>query len=234
MISTTKVKILIVDDDEDILEFTRYNLAKEGFEVITAINGQQAIKIAKDEDPQLIILDVMMPVMDGIETCRQLREKSQFQNTIIIFLTARGEEYSELAGFDVGADDYISKPIKPRILLARINNLLKLRYDGKDSESDVREFKNIKINLAKRLVLVGDSKIDLPKKQFSILKLLSGQPERFYTRDEIFSKVWGEEVIVGERTLDVHIRKLREKIGKEFIKTSKGIGYAFIAEALDE
>jgi two-component system alkaline phosphatase synthesis response regulator PhoP len=230
MMSNNKVKILVVDDDEDILEFTRYNLAKEGFDVITAINGQQALKIAKDENPPLIVLDVMMPIMDGIETCRQLREKSQFKNTIIIFLTARGEEYSELAGFDVGADDYISKPIKPRILLARINNLLKLRLDGKEDKLDIREFKNIKINIVKRLVIVGDEKIDLPKKQFSILKLLSSQPERFYTRDEIFMKVWGEEVIVGERTLDVHIRKLREKIGKDFIKTSKGIGYAFIAE----
>lgn len=229
--SYKNIKILVVDDDEDILEFTRYNLAKEGFEVITAINGQQAIEVAKSENPHLIILDVMMPVMDGIETCRRLREKSQFQDTIIIFLTARGEEYSELAGFDVGADDYISKPIKPRILLARINNMLKLRLDNKEKVDDVREFKDMSIDIAKRRVVVNGKKIDLPKKQFGILKLLSSQPERYFTRDEIFSKVWGEDVIVGERTLDVHIRKLREKIGKNFIKTSKGIGYAFIAES---
>lgn len=231
MMSYKNIKILVVDDDEDILEFTRYNLAKEGFEVITAINGQQAIEVAKSENPHLIILDVMMPVMDGIETCRRLREKSQFQDTIIIFLTARGEEYSELAGFDVGADDYISKPIKPRILLARINNMLKLRLDNKEKVDDVREFKDMSIDIAKRRVVVNGKKIDLPKKQFGILKLLSSQPERYFTRDEIFSKVWGEDVIVGERTLDVHIRKLREKIGKNFIKTSKGIGYAFIAES---
>lgn len=229
----TDIKILIVDDDEDILEFTRYNLSKEGFDVITAINGKQAIDIAQSENPNLIILDVMMPVMDGIEACRRLKEKKQFQDTIIIFLTARGEEYSELAGFDVGADDYISKPIKPRILLARIKNLLKLRYDGKQQVDEIREFRDIKIDIGRRQVTVTGDKIDLPKKQFGILKLLSSKPERYYTREEIFGKVWGEEVIVGERTLDVHIRKLREKIGKQFIKTSKGIGYAFVAETLE-
>jgi two-component system, OmpR family, alkaline phosphatase synthesis response regulator PhoP len=224
------IKILVVDDDEDILEFTRYNLDKEGFDVITAMNGLQAIEVAVEQNPQLIILDVMMPVMDGIEACRQLRDNKRFQNTIILFLTARGEEYSELAGFDVGADDYISKPIKPRILLARIKNLLKLRYEGKDSEEEIRTFKEIKINIEKRVVIIDGKKIDLPRKQFGILKLLSSQPERYYTRDEIFMKVWGDEVIVGDRTLDVHIRKLREKIGESFIKTSKGTGYAFIAE----
>ena len=220
------MKILIVDDELDILEFLSYNLEKEGYAVFTANNGIQAIAVAKKELPDLIILDVMMPELDGVETCRQLRKMPQFANTLIIFLTARNEEYAEIAGFDVGADDYITKPIRPRVLLARIKALWK-RKKGGDYPEGVINVGEITIDNEKRIVENGTNRIKLPKKEFELLLLLASKPERVFTRDEIYLKIWGGNLIVGDRTLDVYIRRLRKKVGEKYIKTSKGIGYAF-------
>lgn len=220
------MKILIVDDELDILEFLSYNLEKEGHAVFTANNGIQAITVAKKELPDLIILDVMMPELDGVETCRQLRGMSQFSNTLIIFLTARNEEYSEIAGFDVGADDYITKPIRPRVLLARIKALWKRKKSGESTEGIIN-IGEITIDNEKRMVENGTNRIKLPKKEFDLLLLLASKPERVFTRDEIYLKIWGSDLIVGDRTLDVYIRRLRKKVGEKYIRTSKGIGYAF-------
>jgi len=222
--SETLLKILIVDDEPDILEFLRYNLEKEGYAVFTANNGNEAIESAKRDAPDLIILDVMMPGLDGVEVCRQLREMPQFATTLIIFLTARSEDYSEIAGFDVGADDYITKPIRPRVLVARIKALLK-RNRGDDYPKNIISVGDIMIDNEKRLVKKGNKVIKLPRKEFDLLLLLASKPERVFTREEIYLKLWGN-LIVGDRTLDVHIRKLREKIGEKHIKTSKGVGYA--------
>lgn len=220
--------ILLVDDERDILEFLEYNLLKEGFKIFTAENGKDALKIAKKHQPELIVLDVMMPEMDGVETCKKLRELSSFKDTLIVFLTARSADEFEIEGFDVGADDYISKPIRPKVFISRIKALLKRRV-ATDKEILVRQFDNISIDIEKRQITLGDKIIDsLPKKQFEILTLLSSKPERYFSREEIYNKIWGDDIIVGDRTLDVHIRKLREQIGNDFIKTSKGIGYAFI------
>jgi len=223
-------KILLVDDEPDILEFMEYNLKKENYQISKAVNGKDAIEKAKKEHPDLIILDIMMPEMDGIEACRALREIPEFKNTLIAFLTARNEDYSQVAGFDVGADDYITKPIKPRVLISRINALFR-RYSpesGKQQEKgNVMYISDLKIDRDQYLVFKGDEKIELPKKEFELLTLLATKPGKVFTRDEILERVWGNDVVVGDRTIDVHIRKLREKFGDELIKTVKGIGYKF-------
>jgi len=220
-------KILIVDDESDILEFLKYNFENEGFKVTTADNGNDAIKKAIRYNPDLILLDVMMPELDGAETCRMLRKMEQFSETIIVFLTARGEDYSEIAGFEAGADDYITKPIRPRALLARVKAILKRRKKAITAPQNL-VFKNITISVEKREVYIGDNKKKLPKMEFNLLYLLASKPEKVFTREEIYKEIWGNEVVVGDRTLDVHIRKLRKNIGQEFIKTSKGVGYAFV------
>jgi len=227
--SNKKVKILLVDDEPDILEFLKYNFEKEKYDVSTAKNGLKAIEKAKNNIPDLIVLDVMMPDLDGIEVCRQLREMPQFKNTIIVFLTARNEDYSEIAGFDVGADDYVSKPIRPRALLARVKSLLKRKKIDKLPEASLY-FGEISIDVEKREVKKQNQTIALPKKEFQILVLLASNPGKVFLREEIYTTIWGSDIIVGDRTLDVHIRKLRKNIGEEFIKTSKGSGYAFVFE----
>ncbi len=220
-------KILIVDDEPDILEFLQYNLKKEGYKVITAPDGKEAIKIAELEKPDLIILDIMMPEMDGIETCRQLRLHKDFADTPIAFLTARDEDFSQIAALDVGGDDYVTKPIKPRVLVSRIQALLR-RVD-RFNDADVAEIRlqDLVIDKNKVLVFKQGAAIELPKKEFEILWLLASKPGRVFTREEIFDKIWGSDVIVGNRTIDVHIRKLRERLGEAYIKTVKGIGYKF-------
>ena len=206
-----------------------YNLKKENYEVYKATDGIQAIKVAKQVQPDLIILDIMMPEQDGIETCRQLREMPEFKNTLIIFLTARGEDYSQLAGFEVGADDYISKPVKPKVLVSRINALFR-RYqttDGALMNSQLIEAGGLKIDREQYLIYKKDEKIILPRKEFELLALLVSRPGKVFTRDEILDTVWGSDIIVGDRTIDVHVRKLREKVGEDYIKTVKGVGYKF-------
>jgi two-component system alkaline phosphatase synthesis response regulator PhoP len=223
-------KILLVDDEPDILEFMEYNLKKENYIISKAGNGKEAIEKALKEHPDLIILDIMMPEMDGIEACRALREIPEFKNTLIAFLTARNEDYSQIAGFDVGADDYITKPIKPRVLISRINALFRRYYpeNGKQHEKgNVTYIADLRIDRDQYLVFRGEEKIELPKKEFELLTLLAAKPGKVFTRDEILEKVWGNDVIVGDRTIDVHIRKLREKFGDELIRTVKGIGYKF-------
>ncbi len=220
-----KLKILTVDDEPDILEFIQYNLEKEGFEVRTADNGKSAVEIATDFKPDLIILDIMMPEMDGIEVCRLLREKPEFNETVIVFLTARNEDYSEIAGFDVGGDDYITKPIRPRVLISRLHALLRRRTSKETTP--VLVFGDLSIDTEKIVITVGEREVTLAKKEYELLLLLSSRPGKVFTRDEIFSQVWGSGLLVGERTIDVHIRKIREKIGNHYIKTIKGIGYKF-------
>jgi two-component system alkaline phosphatase synthesis response regulator PhoP len=219
-------KILIVDDEKDILEFLKYNFEKEGYAVHTASNGNEGKSLAFKNKPDLIILDIMMPGMDGVELCKELRESPDFAETLIIFLTARGEDYSQIAGFEVGADDYITKPVKPRVLLARVKALLKRKGKTK-ADQNVIDVGGLIIDLNKRDVTIGGSSIHLPKIEFDILVLLVSYPGKIFTREEIYAKIWGNEVFVSDRTLDVHIRKLREKIGKEYIKTIKGVGYGF-------
>lgn len=223
---TAGYKILLVDDEKDILEFIGYNLKKEGYEVFTARNGKDAIAIAKTEMPNLIILDVMMPKMDGIETCGEIKAIPELGNTIIVFLTARGEDYSQIAGFEAGADDYITKPIKPKVLISRIKALLR-RYKEPEKSLDEIRLKDFTIDREKYLVFKDDEEISLPKKEFELLILLASKPDKVFTREEIFTKVWGNDVIVGDRTIDVHVRKIREKIGLDSIKTIKGVGYKF-------
>jgi two-component system, OmpR family, alkaline phosphatase synthesis response regulator PhoP len=224
-------KILLVDDEPDILEFLSYNINKEGFEVYTAQNGKEAIELAKKVNPHLIILDVMMPEMDGIETCGILRQDKKFQNTIITFLTARGEDYSQIAGFEAGADDYITKPVRPKVMLSRIKALLKRYNTGKEDEKEenlIIKQSDLVIDRQRYLAFKDDKELILPKKEFELLVFLISKPDRVFTRDEIFSAVWGDDIIVGDRTIDVHIRKLREKIGDNHIKTIKGVGYKFV------
>lgn len=218
-------KVLIVDDEADILEFLSYNLKKEGFVVFTADNGNDAVQIAKKELPQLILLDVMMPGMDGIEVCRELRASPGLQHVIIAFLTARSEDYSHIAGFDAGADDYINKPIKPRVLVSRIKALLRRVPSEKDNAA--LDMGGIRIDRESYMVYKGEEEISLPRKEFELLSLLASKPGKVFAREEILNKVWGDEVVVGDRTIDVHIRKLREKIGEDYIKTVKGVGYKF-------
>jgi two-component system alkaline phosphatase synthesis response regulator PhoP len=223
----SKYKILLVDDEPDILEFLSYNLKKEGYSVFTASNGKEAIATAKVELPHLIILDVMMPDMDGIETCREIREIPGLKNVMIAFLTARNEDYSQIAGFDVGADDYINKPIKPRVLTSRIKALLRRSGTIDNSTSAQVDMGGIKIDRERYLVIQDGAEINLPKKEFELLDLLASKPGKVFTREVILDKVWGGDVVVGDRTIDVHIRKLREKLGEDFIRTVKGIGYTF-------
>ncbi|AEV33140.1 response regulator transcription factor [Owenweeksia hongkongensis] len=218
--------LLLVDDEPDILEFVSYNLKKEGFNVLTAPNGEAGLKLAKKEKPQLILLDVMMPGMDGIETCDQIRKVPDLENSLIAFLTARGEDYSQVAGFDAGADDYITKPIKPKVLVSRIKALLR-RYGQSSTSTSLLEFGDLSIDLDKYQVNYKEQKLDLPRKEFELLTLLTSRPGKVFHRDEILDKIWGNEVVVGGRTIDVHIRKLREKIGEKYIKTVKGVGYKF-------
>ena len=222
-------KILLVDDEPDILEFVSYNLKKEGYQVFTAKNGREAIFNAVEINPHLIILDVMMPEMDGMETCVELKKIAQLENTIIVFLTARGEDYSQLAGFEAGADDYISKPIKPGLLISRVKALLR-RYSGQPAESSgLLTAGSITIDKERYVIVKDGREVVLPKKEFELLTLLVNKPNKVFSREEIFAKVWGNNVVVGDRTIDVHIRKLREKIGVECIKTIKGVGYKFDA-----
>lgn len=220
------VKILLVDDEPDILEFMDYNLKKEGYTVFLAGNGLDAIEIAEKENPHLIILDIMMPGMDGIETCRELRQRVKFKDTIIAFLTARNEDYSQIAGFDVGADDYIAKPIKPRVLISRIKALLRRYTESGTAEKSI-SLGSIKVDKERYLIYKDDKEISLPRKEFELMALLVSRPGKVFKREEILNSVWGEDVIVGDRTIDVHIRKLREKLGDECIKTLKGVGYKF-------
>ena len=226
---TNKYKILIVDDEQDILEFLSYNLKKEGYIVYTASNGERAIEKAKEVIPHLILLDVMMPKMDGIATCEELRKIDDLSLCVIAFLTARSEEYSEIAGFKVGADDYISKPIRPKVLIVRIQALLK-RFSNRietQGSSSIVTINNITIDKDRHIVIVDGNELSLPNKEFKLLQLLTSKPERVFTRDEIYNDVWGSEAFVGVRTIDVHIRKLREKIRDEYFETIKGIGYKF-------
>lgn len=222
----SKKKILVVDDEADILEFLSYNLVKEGAKVYTADNGLAAIEIARSKKPDLILLDVMMPEMDGVETCMQLREKPDTKNIIIAFLTARGEDYSQIAGFEAGADDYITKPIKPRVLISRLKALLRRKESTVQTEGNA-ELKSLKIDRDRYVIVKDDVELNLPKKEFELLALLISVPGKVFTREVILSSVWGEDVVVGDRTIDVHIRKLREKIGSDHIKTIKGVGYKF-------
>lgn len=219
-------KILLVDDEQDILDLIKYNLEKENFEVQSCNNGKEAIDLALKFQPDLILLDVMMPRMDGMETCIQIRENKQLENVIIAFLTARGEDYSQIAGFDAGADDYITKPIKPRVLVSRVRALLRRKESG-ETGSPSKPLKGISIDKERYVVLKDGEEMTLPKKEFELLSLLTSQPGRVFTRESILSNVWGNDVIVGDRTIDVHIRKLREKLGDNFFKTVKGVGYKF-------
>ncbi len=224
--------ILLVDDETDILEFISYNLEKEGYKVYTAQNGKDAIRIAEKIDPDLIILDVMMPEMDGIVTCEELRKIPKLKNTVITFLTARSEDYSQIAGFEAGADDYITKPIRPKVLVSRVKALTK-RSSVVEEEAPVADETTINIgsltiDRERYMISSNGQEMVLPRKEFELLSLLASKPGKVFTREEIYSSVWGEQVIVGDRTIDVHIRKLREKIGDEHIKTLKGIGYKFV------
>jgi two-component system, OmpR family, alkaline phosphatase synthesis response regulator PhoP len=218
-------KVLVVDDENDILEFIQYNLKKEGYEVHLAHNGQEAIEVGKKVKPDLILLDVMMPVMDGIEACKIMKSDANFDKTFIVFLTARAEEYSEIAGFNAGADDYIAKPIKPRVLISRISAIL--RRKNKELVEAKLTVGNIIIDRETFLVYRGDQKIQLARKEFELLFLLASKPGKVFTREFILEKVWGDEVLVVDRTIDVHIRKLREKLGDDYIGTVKGVGYKF-------
>jgi two-component system alkaline phosphatase synthesis response regulator PhoP len=220
--------ILLVDDEPDIIEIIRYNLTAEGYKVTTAENGLEAIKAAKKHNPQLIILDVMMPEMDGIETCAQMRKDPELANTLITFLTARGEDYSQMAGFDAGADDYITKPIKPKVLISKVKALLRRLNGDSSKKSEAITAGDLEINREEYKVTRGEEVISLPRKEFELLYLLASQPGRVFQRDEILERVWGNEVVVGGRTIDVHIRKLREKIGDNSIQTIKGVGYKFV------
>lgn len=222
---TSDYKILLVDDEPDIIEFLKYNLEKEGYSVFTGNNGQEAISLAEKYQPDLIILDIMMPVMDGIEACREIRSISSLDHAVVVFLTARGEDYSQISGFDAGADDYIIKPIKPKIFISKVRALL--RRKAPDKTAKVIESGKLQINLENFQVTYNGKKYSLPKKEFDLLNLLISKPGKVFSREEILATVWGTEVIVGDRTIDVHIRKLREKFGNNSITTAKGFGYKF-------
>ena len=222
-----KYRILLVDDEQDILDLLQYNLEKEGFQVMTAQNGSEAVKKVPEFKPHLILMDVMMPEMDGMEACREIRELPDGKSTIIAFLTARSEDYSQMAGFEAGGDDYIAKPIKPRILVSKVKAWLKRLESQSSMTQESLDTGGIVIDKEKYVVTRGSEVFHLPKKEFELLALLVSAPGRVFTRDFILNSVWGNDVIVGDRTIDVHIRKLREKIGDEFFKTIKGVGYKF-------
>ncbi len=215
--------ILLIDDDEDILEFLSYNLKKEGYKVYTSNNALTGIQLAKDYSPSLIILDVMMPQMDGIEACQIIRNELQIEQPLIVFLTSRAEDYSQIAGFEAGADDYIPKPIRPRLLVSKVESLFR-RIDKMEPEVSSSK---LSIDREKYIIQLSGKSMILPKKEFELLELLATRPGKVYSRDQILKTVWGDEAIVGERTIDVHIRKLREKIGNDYIRTIKGVGYTF-------
>lgn len=224
----SKYRILLVDDEADVLEFLSYNLKREGFQVSQATNGRDAVSKAKAEMPHLIVLDVMMPGMDGIETCEELKKITALKNSLIVFLTARGEDYSQISGFEAGADDYVTKPIKPKLLISRLKALLRRLQDTQaEANYETLQIKDFIIDSERFVVINQGQEIVLPKKEFELLRLLASKPNKVFTREEIFSKVWGDNVIVGDRTIDVHIRKIREKIGLENIRTVKGVGYKF-------
>ncbi len=218
--------ILIVDDEPDIVEILRYNLEKEGFTTYSAGNGLDAVALAKQHIPDLILLDVMLPDMDGIETCETIRAIPELNKTIIAFLTARSEDYSEIAGFQAGADDYITKPIRPKVLVTRIQSLLR-RKNSTTEEAPVLKYKNIVLDKEKFQVTIDGKSLNMPNKEFKLLEILISKPEHVFSREEIYTLVWGKEIVVSDRTIDVHISKLREKLGEQYIFTIKGIGYVF-------
>ena len=221
------IRILLVDDEPDVIEIIKYNLAQEGYNVTTASNGKEALKKAKKETPNLIIMDVMMPKMDGIEACEQLRNDITFNDTIIVFLTARGEDYSHVAAFDAGADDYVTKPIKPKIIVSKVKSLLR-RLKKEDINQDKIQIGKLIIDRDQYEVTQKGKTFSLPRKEFDLLYLLASKPDKVIKREKIMEKGWGSEVVVGDRTIDVHIRKLREKVGDNFFKTVKGVGYKFV------
>lgn len=223
-----KAKILLVDDEPDILEIVSYNLKNEGYQVYTAENGEEAVKKAKKKKPDLIILDVMMPVMDGIEACEKMRKMTELDGTIITFFTARGEDYSMIAGFDAGADDYITKPVKPRVLVSKVKSLLRRKENTEASSSNILKIGDLIIDRDQYKIIYKKEEMILPRKEFELLSLLTTKPGKVFKREEILDVVWGNEVIVGGRTIDVHIRKLREKLGDDSFKTVKGVGYKYV------
>ena len=222
----SKIKILLADDEPDILEILSFNLSNEGYKIFTAENGKEALDVAVKQLPDLIILDVMMPIMDGIETCERLRMDKRFKDTLIMFLSARGEDYSQVAAFESGADDYVTKPIKPRILNSKVKAMLR-RFVNQEANIVIGD---LLINAEEYTVFKDDKEISLPRKEFELLYLLASKPGKVFKRIKIMEAVWGSDVIVGDRTIDVHIRKLREKIGNDFLKTVKGVGYKFVIE----
>lgn len=222
-----EIKILLVDDEQDILEVVGYNLQQEGYKVQTAINGKKAIAAALEFKPHLIILDVMMPEMDGVEACEIIRKTEGFEDTIITFLTARGEDYSQVAGFDAGADDYITKPIRPKVLMSKVKALLRRTKSNEEMDPNNIVVGDLSVNRDTYKVIHHGEELNLPRKEFELLALLTSKPSKVFTREEILDMVWGNEVVVGGRTIDVHIRKLREKIGEDLFKTIKGVGYKF-------
>ena len=226
----SNINILCVDDEPDILEILKYNLSNEGYQISTAKDGKIAIKKAKEIKPNLIIMDIMMPNMDGIQTCEILRSNESFNDTLIMFLTARGEDYSYVAAYEAGADDYVTKPVKPKILLSKVKGLLRRSKKYSQKEDDEIKFGDLRINREKYKVYTSDKSISLPRKEFELLNLLASKPDKVFKRKKIMEKVWGEQVVVGDRTIDVHIRKLRKKIGDKYFKTVKGVGYKFIIE----
>ncbi|MFT7592565.1 MAG: two-component system alkaline phosphatase synthesis response regulator PhoP [bacterium] len=222
-------KILVVDDEVDIVELIRYNLEKEGYEVQSAYSGREAVLTAKSFEPDLIIMDVMMPELDGIEACREIRENEELNRSFIMFLTARSEEYSEIAGFDAGGDDYVIKPIKPRALISRVHSIMKRQNAQNESDTSVvLTNNNLIIDPNEHIVKLGEERLNLPRKEFDLLYLLASKPAKVFTREKILQKVWGTDVFVVDRTIDVHIRKIREKIGDSKIETVKGVGYKFV------
>ena len=222
----SNIKILLVDDEPDIIEILTYNLNKEGYQVFSASNGKEALVQASKIIPHLIILDVMMPVMDGIEACENLRKDSRFEDTIIMFLSARSEDYSHVAAFDVGADDYVNKPVKPKVLNSKVSALLR-RFTKNETNTNIVHG-DLTINLDEYKVILKGEKMSFPRKEFELLRLLASQPDKVFKREKIMEAVWGNDVVVGDRTIDVHIRKLREKMGNSYFKTIKGVGYKFV------
>ena len=223
----SEFSLLLVDDEDDIVEFLSYNLKKEGYKVFTANNGVKAVEKAKKHKPSLILMDVMMPEMDGITAVKEIRKDETLNDIIIVFLTARGEDYSQIAGFEAGADDYVAKPIKPRVLISRIAATLR-RFSAKEQSVDkILVVDGLTIDMERFVIIKNDMEIILPNKEFKMVYLLASAPDKVFSREEIFQRVWGNDVIVGDRTIDVHIRKIREKIGLEYVKTIKGVGYKF-------
>ncbi len=225
-------RLLLVDDEQDILEFLSYNLKNEGFVLYTATNGIEALKIARKVKPHLVMLDVMMPGMDGIETCEEIRKLPDLEGTLVAFLTARGEDYSQIAGFDAGGDDYITKPIKPKLLVSKIKSLLKRsqlenNQNGGDADTKIVSG-DLVIDRERYIVMLKGKEIFFPRKEFELLSLLISKPDKVFSREEIFDRIWGDNIVVGDRTIDVHIRKLREKLGDDYIRTIKGIGYKYV------